>query len=253
MQFRPLVALAATAVPWLWAAGCSKLPESAHPTVSGEQLPPAPTATSTGTAVASVAPAASSAPVVVASAPASASASAAADPSKRWTFTGSVTTAANKAASSAVVYLEDGPIEKARGASATIDQKGMLFLPFVSAIRAGGSVTFNNSDPFPHNVYSWDNEKFNLGMISQWVKRTREFPKAGTYRLLCNLHPGMLAYVVVAPSSFFAVTDGKGHFTMKDVPEGTYQVVVWHRDDTKDSQSVTVKGGDATATFTLHK
>jgi hypothetical protein len=129
----------------------------------------------------------------------------------------------------------------------------MAFLPFVSVVPAGGKVTFHNSDPFPHNVFSPDAEKFNIGTISQNQSLVHPFAKAGEYSLLCNLHPGMLGYLVVAPSSYFAKTDAKGHYAMKGVPPGTYKVTAWSPRLPTETKSVDVKGGDATLDFELHR
>ena len=263
MKSRYCIAVAATFVPWALFVACSSapVPESSIPAVYGEKLPPVaaqPSATSSasasasGSAVVASASASASASTAVATS-ASASASVAVDPTKVWKLTGAVNNSKGKPAGFSVVYLENGPIVEKRAATATIGNKDMTFLPFVSVVYEGGSVTFINDDPFPHNAYSPDGGGFNLGLFSKGQPRVHKFPKAGSYRILCNLHPGMLAYVVVIPSSFYAITNAKGQFTMKDVPEGTYKVVVWNRDGTSDEKSLTISGADATADFALHK
>ena len=162
-------------------------------------------------------------------------------------------TMATKALPFGVVYLEDAPIEPTAKMTARIDNQGMAFIPFVTVIPVGGKVTFSNSDPFPHNVFSSDAEKFNMGTISQHQALVHAFTKPGEYSLLCNLHPGMLGYVVVAPSSYFAKTDGKGHYAIKNVPPGTYKATAWSPRLPTATQSVTVKDGDATLDFELHR
>ena len=153
----------------------------------------------------------------------------------------------------AVVYLEDAPIEPTAKMTALIDNKTMAFMPFVTVIPVGGKVTFKNDDPFPHNVFSPDAEKFNMGTISQHQAMIHGFPKAGAYTLLCNLHPGMLGYLIVAPSSYFAKTDAKGHYTIKAVPPGTYKATAWAARLPTVTQPVVVKSGDATLDFDLHR
>jgi hypothetical protein len=137
--------------------------------------------------------------------------------------------------------------------TARIDNRQMAFVPFVTVIPTGGKVTFQNSDPFPHNVFSPDAEKFNMGTISHNQVLVHSFPKAGEYSLLCNLHPGMLGYVVVAPSSYFAKTDAKGHYAIQGVPPGTYKVTAWSPRLPTETKAVDVKGGDATLDFELHR
>ena len=155
----------------------------------------------------------------------------------------------------AVVYLEDGPLEDApsRLQTVTIDNRQMGFIPFVSVAAVGGKVIFANEDPFPHNVFSPDNEKFNMGNIPQNGAHFRIFKNAGVYSLLCNLHPGMLGYLLVTPSTWFARTDAKGSFVMKHVPAGTYKVTAWAPRQEPMTQSVTVSDGDVTVHFDLHR
>ena len=162
-------------------------------------------------------------------------------------------TMAGKPLPFAVVYLEDAPIDPNARMTARIDNRQMAFVPFVTVIPAGGKVTFLNSDPFPHNVFSPDADKFNMGTISQNQMLVHSFPKAGEYSLLCNLHPGMLGYIVVAPSSYFAKTDAKGHYAIKAVPPGTYKVTAWSPRLPTETKSVDVKGVDATLDFELHR
>ena len=173
-------------------------------------------------------------------------------PPTSFTIAGSLTMA-GKALPFGVVYLDDAPIDPNAKMTARIDNRQMAFVPFVTVIPAGGKVTFQNSDPFPHNVFSPDAEKFNMGTISHNEILVHSFPKAGEYSLLCNLHPGMLGYVVVAPSSYFAKTDAKGHYAIKAVPTGTYKVTAWSPRLPTETKSVDVKGGDATLDFELHR
>jgi plastocyanin len=174
--------------------------------------------------------------------------------STTFTISGTLTSApASKPAAFAVVYLEDAPIEPTAKMTATIDNRSMAFIPFVTVIPAGGKVAFHNSDPFPHNVFSPDAEKFNMGTISQNQGMLHSFRKAGTYSLLCNLHPGMLGYVVVTPSSYFAKTDAKGHYAITAVPPGTYSVAAWAPRLPVATQSAAVKGADVTIDFELHR
>lgn len=162
-----------------------------------------------------------------------------------FAISGTVTSHA-KPLAVAVVYLEDAPIAPDAKMTAWVENKQMAFLPFLTVIPVGGKVTFHNADPFPHNVFSPDAEKFNMGTIAQSGAFVHSFPKAGAYSLLCNLHPGMLGYVVVTPSSYFAKTDAKGHYTIKAVPRGTYKITAWAPRTTPSTSSVSLTDKDAT-------
>jgi plastocyanin len=169
------------------------------------------------------------------------------------TIAGSVTTVPKSAAASAVVYLEDAPVDPAAKMSASITNRMMTFSPFVAVVPVGGKAIFRNEDPFPHNVFSADNEKFNMGIIPPRAAAVRVMKSAGTYTLLCNLHPGMLGYLVVSPSSYFAKADAQGRFAIKNVPPGTYKATAWAPRQQPVTQSVTVKDGDASINFELHR
>ena len=173
----------------------------------------------------------------------------------RGTIVGSVTTQPASLKGLAVVYLEDGPLEDqpARLQTVTITNHQMNFIPYVSVAAVGAKVVFANEDPFPHNVFSPDNEKFNMGNIPQNGAHARVFKSPGAYSLLCNLHPGMLGYLLVAPSAWYARTDGKGHFQMKHVPNGTYKLTAWAPRLPPVTQSVTVAASDVTANLELHR
>ncbi|HWE37464.1 MAG TPA: carboxypeptidase-like regulatory domain-containing protein [Isosphaeraceae bacterium] len=43
-----------------------------------------------------------------------------------------------------------------------------------------------------------------------------------------QMHPWMTAWWLVLDHPYFAVTDEKGAFEIRDVPTGPQQVVVWH-------------------------
>jgi len=166
---------------------------------------------------------------------------------------GKVDTTPAKFLEETVVYLEQVP-----GAftpkTASMDQKGMKFIPHVLAITAGDSVKFLNSDGVDHNVYSPDNEGFNLGMIHANATGEYKFDKAGVYTQLCSVHPEMLAYIFVGQNPFEAVVGKDGKYKIDNVPPGTYRVAIWNAHLKGPSQSVTVAAGKpAEANFSLHR
>jgi plastocyanin len=173
----------------------------------------------------------------------------------RGSIVGVVTTKPPGVAAHAVVYLEDAPAQgmAPMPSTARVDNRQMNFIPFVVAIPVGGKVTFTNSDPFPHNVFSPDGEKFNMGNIAQYGAASRAFEHAGSYSLLCNLHPGMLGYVFVAPTPYFVRTDSKGRYSMKDVPMGSYRVGAWAPRHVSMTTEVMVHETEVHADFDLHR
>jgi len=138
-----------------------------------------------------------------------------------------------------------------------IDQKGLLFSPHIVAILQGTTVEFLNSDNVQHNVFwsSVGNDKkagHNMGTWPKGEKRPFTFDKAGVVPLLCNVHPEMGGYLIVSPTPYFAETDDSGSYTIKDVPDGSYTLVVWHEGAKEQKKPVTVSG-DTKADFTVSK
>ena len=138
-----------------------------------------------------------------------------------------------------------------------MDQKGLVFVPHIMAVQQGTTVQFLNSDTVQHNVFwsaigSDKKAGHNLGTWPKGEKRSYTFDKPGTVPLLCNVHPEMAAYVVVSPTPYFATTDDSGNYKIKDVPDGSYTVVVWHEGAKNQSKPVTVSG-NTKADFTVSK
>ena len=138
-----------------------------------------------------------------------------------------------------------------------IDQKGLMFAPHIVIVQQGTTVDFQNSDNVAHNVF-WPNvggdkkQTKNLGTWPKGEKRSFTFDKPGAVPLLCNVHPDMAGYLIVSPTPYFAETDDSGNYKIKDVPDGSYTLVVWHEGAKNQSKPVTVAGG-AKADFTLTK
>ena len=151
-----------------------------------------------------------------------------------------------------VVYLESVPGEHSPQ-TVDMDQKAMKFVPHVLSVSVGDTVRFWNHDTVPHNVFSPEGG-YNLGTWPPGEHRDHTFDKPGAFTQLCSLHPDMLGYVYVAPSSFSAVVDSSGHFALRDVPPGTHRIAVWNSHLKAPAQSVVVRSGAAVhASFALHQ
>lgn len=173
---------------------------------------------------------------------------------------GKVSVQGIKSAENIVVYVDVIPDKKfdAPKEHVLIDQRKMTFAPHVVAVQQGTTVDFQNSDSVGHNVY-WPsvggNKKLahNLGTWPKGEKKSFQFNEVGAASLLCNVHPEMSGYVVVAPTPYFAVTDKDGNFTIKDIPAGKYTLKTWSEDGKPTTQAVDVSGATATAELTVKK
>ena len=159
----------------------------------------------------------------------------------------------------AVVYIQQvAGTFPAPAKPSDIDQRSMKFAPHVLPIVVGTTVRFLNSDPTPHNVFSPDHEKYNLGTWPQGQTKDHAFAACAkapcVYVQLCRVHPEMEAYVVVLQNPFFVVTGSDGHYKIDNVPPGNYSVGVWHAKEKAPAKPVIVDASKpAVVDFVLAK
>lgn len=159
---------------------------------------------------------------------------------------GKVTCKGARDCADAVVYVSaiPGKTFPAPAAHAKINQLNMTFVPRVLPVLVGTTVDFLNSDAILHNVFSPDAcaEKFNLGTWPKGQTKSYTFKKECAATLLCKVHPEMEAFVVAAPTPYFAVAKADGSYHIADVPDGTYSLKVWHPKLKAPQKPVTVAG-----------
>jgi len=125
--------------------------------------------------------------------------------------------------------------------------------PNVLVVQKGTRVSFPNSDPFMHNVFSPSPTKtFDLGSYKQGEKAgiVRMF-NVGVIEVLCNMHAKMRANVLVVPNRHYVKANGDGSFRLENVPVGARQLVAWTPDAKPMTESVALTPGGATVRFSL--
>ena len=142
-----------------------------------------------------------------------------------------VTDAAGNPLTDAVVMLEPTgahlPVKPMQGAQ--IAQHDLQFSPQVSVVTVGTPVLFPNQDTVKHHVYSYSPAKtFQIKLYAGVPHTPVVFDKPGIAVLGCNIHDGMLAWVVVTDTPLWARSAAGGHARIADVPAGSYQLHVWH-------------------------
>jgi plastocyanin len=136
---------------------------------------------------------------------------------------------------------------------AVMDQKNRMFVPHVMAVQTGTAVTFPNSDNVRHQVYSFSPAKrFQLPLYSGTPATPVVFDKPGVVAIGCNIHDQMSAYIVVVDTPHFARTVN-GRAELAGLPEGTYDVRVWHEGARSEPppQSVRLGAEPKSLTFRL--
>jgi plastocyanin len=150
-----------------------------------------------------------------------------------------------------VVYLEDAPKEPSEH-EATIDVDHKSFSPFIAVVTTGRTVTFGNKDALTHHVFSPDLKDWDTGYLQKGETSTRRFDTPGVVSILCNIHPEMIGYVLVIPSSHFGRIGVDGRYVIPSVPAGTYKVTAWSPRLSTVTQSATVgETGSASLDFAL--
>jgi hypothetical protein len=108
-------------------------------------------------------------------------------------------------------------------------QRNKTFEPHVLIVPLGTMVEFPNQDPFFHNIFSlYDGRRFDLGLYESGTKRSVKFDRLGVSFLFCNIHAEMSAVVLSVDTPYFALSDRNGNVTIRNVPDGRYQMHVWY-------------------------
>jgi plastocyanin len=158
-------------------------------------------------------------------------ASAAAPIARAASVQAQVRDAAGKPLPDAVVYAVAGANVDVRPGKApvAVEQIDREFVPYVTVIQVGTTITFPNRDPILHHVYSFSPAKqFEIKLYTGKSPTEIVFDKAGVVTLGCNIHDWMIGYIAVVPTPFFAKTDASGVARMRDMPAGAYDVYAWH-------------------------
>jgi plastocyanin len=171
---------------------------------------------------------------------------------------------ATKGVKFALVYLPKPTAvnEEAKSKAATtpvvFDQVKCVFEPHVIGMMNGATVELKSSDSVGHNV----NARLRVQSFNQTVAPLGKLPfkPSGPERqpaeVTCDIHNWMKAYWMVLDNPYFAVTDEKGNFEIKNVPAGTQKVVVWQEavsfvTPTSGVDVTITPGADTTKSFTI--
>jgi plastocyanin len=133
--------------------------------------------------------------------------------------------------SDAVLYLETpaSGTTAARPVTVEIAITDKTYAPHVVVVPLGSTVRFPNHDPFNHNVFSVSEpNSFDLGLYGRGEAKSYTFTHPGLVRVYCNVHPRMVAYVLVMENRYYAQPGNDGSFAIDNVPAGRYRLHVWH-------------------------
>ena len=128
------------------------------------------------------------------------------------------------------IFLEDPGLKQADPVRTEMIQENLHFLPDFLVVPRGSTVSFPNSDPVFHNVFSLSRAReFDLGYYPAGHTRKVTFNHAGVVQVYCHLHSQMSAAILVVPNAWYTRPQPDGSFSLSDVPPGVHTVVVWHK------------------------
>ena len=113
--------------------------------------------------------------------------------------------------------------------SAVMDQRDVRFEPHILVVEKGALVEFPNSDVVAHHVYSFSRpNEFVLPLYKGTPPEAIAMLHDGVVTLGCNIHDGMLGYIVVVDTSAFGTTDEMGGVSVSvSDSAGGYHVSIW--------------------------
>jgi len=168
---------------------------------------------------------------------------------------------ATKGVKNALVYLSkptavsDEAKKAAAGAKVVFDQVKCVFEPHVLGVLANDQITLKSSDPVNHNINAKLKQSTAFNQLLQPQGKAEYTPNSAERtpsEVTCDIHPWMKAWWMVFDHPYFAVTDAKGYFEIKNAPAGTQKVVVWQEAVDKNGfvtapsgEEVVIKANDA--------
>jgi hypothetical protein len=135
-----------------------------------------------------------------------------------------------------LVYLEGVPGSyRPSDKKPVLGQKNRRFTEDIVPVIAGGELEITNQDTVYHHIRSstkpW---VFNLNKKAPGETESVTFDRKKdeanrVVPIYCDIHSSMRAHVVVLDNPFYAlVNENGGHFSIKNIPPGTYTLNAFH-------------------------
>jgi len=164
----------------------------------------------------------------------------------------------NKGVKNMLVFITEGlnidysPPEE----PVVIDQKGCIYSPHVVGIMAGQQLDILNNDGTLHNIHALPkvNKEFNKAQPRSKKKLSVKFEKPeAPFKVKCDVHPWMGAYIGVFDHPCFSVSGDDGTYVISDLKPGEYVIEAWHEKLGSQTANVTVSDSAAHQNFTFKK
>ncbi|HXV69425.1 MAG TPA: carboxypeptidase regulatory-like domain-containing protein [Nitrospira sp.] len=135
-----------------------------------------------------------------------------------------------------------------------IEARDCMFQPFMTIVRNGHAVEVINMDPVMHDIQGYESSleagarvMFNTPLVMNHQHRRGDihamhnhapgkslvgpiYLNKGrrTFYMQCGFHAYMESWAMAVNNPYYGLTDGRGKFSIDNIPPGTYQLVVWH-------------------------
>jgi hypothetical protein len=148
-----------------------------------------------------------------------------------------------------IVYLKD--ITKGKPAPteplALVNTKCM-FSPRAQGAMVSEQIKISSEDTVLHNTHPQNAETnatiFNVALPFKGFSVTKPLPGMPMMiKVKCDAHEWMHAWIMELDHPYYATTGADGHFSIKDVPPGSYTLAVWHEAAGEATAPVTVAAG----------
>lgn len=137
---------------------------------------------------------------------------------------------------------------------AQITQRAKTFSPNVVAVTKGSTVYFLNEDELYHNIYSNTRKgRFNIGRRPPGNVYGQKINNVGVIRLGCDVHDEMSAVVLSFDTPYFTKIQADGTYEIKDLPNGQYELRVYHPAFPRHKEVVSLNGEVLVKNITIDK
>ena len=150
----------------------------------------------------------------------------------------------------AVVWFPGVPVPAdSKPPKEKLDQQQCLFIPHVLAAPVGSTVDVVNSDKALHNVRAQAGEEklLNYAMPIPGHVVPTKLKKEGVFKVSCDVHPWMRAWLLVLPTAAYAITGEDGKYRIEGIPPGKHKVKIWHERLGEREAQVDIQAGQTAA------